>query len=119
MANLNAVFKLVKLSSLPAPKGGSVLEIPSSCSVLEAAKLLERHDVLSAPVFDDTAPKVGRYILTSYRKIHVVLSLLTVFLPLLLQMQLEISKNYTVDTVRLLTKGLFMESEISWYYRPH
>lgn len=58
MSQLNRNFKAVRLSSFPAPKGDSVLEIPSNASVIEAARLLESRDVLSAPVFDETAPRV-------------------------------------------------------------
>lgn len=52
---LNASFRTIHLSALPAPKGGAVLDIPSLCSVLEAAKMLEERDVLSAPVIDEKA----------------------------------------------------------------
>ena len=55
---LNPTFRAIRLTSFPAPKGGSVLEIPSNCSVLETAKLLEAKDVLSAPVYDESASAV-------------------------------------------------------------
>eukprot|EP00048_Salpingoeca_helianthica_P004058 m.73290 g.73290 ORF g.73290 m.73290 type:complete len:579 (+) comp13030_c0_seq1:903-2639(+) len=54
--SLNLSFRAVRLSALPAPKGGNVLEISSSCSILDAAKQMEQRDVLSAPVFDEEAP---------------------------------------------------------------
>ncbi len=63
---LNSVFRSVRLSALPPPKGGAMLEIPSSCSVLDAAKMLEERDVLSAPVFDETASLVRWFVVMPF-----------------------------------------------------
>eukprot|EP00047_Mylnosiga_fluctuans_P003661 m.230253 g.230253 ORF g.230253 m.230253 type:complete len:591 (+) comp12033_c0_seq1:33-1805(+) len=55
LQGLNASFRAIKLSAFPLPKSGGVLEISGDESVMKALSILQKHDVLSAPVYSPAA----------------------------------------------------------------
>eukprot|EP00054_Salpingoeca_dolichothecata_P014870 m.84643 g.84643 ORF g.84643 m.84643 type:complete len:320 (+) comp21205_c0_seq1:34-993(+) len=54
---LNDLFKCVPVSQFPLPAHGKIFAIPSSASVHEAVKMLEKKNFLCAPVVDPEHPE--------------------------------------------------------------